>query len=114
MVRDLNRRLGRRIECPTHEAIRGLVQYDWPGNVRELKNVIEKIFITRESGPIDAEDLPSVLPLPLRTPSASDTELRGLREALATCNGNKSKAAEKLNWSRMTLYRKLAKYKLGT
>lgn len=115
MVRDLNRKLGRRIEGITKEAIRALLQYDWPGNVRELKNVMEKIFIARESGPIVAEDLPSVLPLsPPRIPSASDTELRGLQEALATCNGNKSKAAEKLNWSRMTLYRKLAKYKLGT
>ncbi len=115
MVRDLNRKLGRRIEGVTKDAIRGLVEYDWPGNVRELKNVIEKIFITRESGPIVAEDLPSALPLyPPRIPSASDTELRGLQEALATCKGNKSRAAEKLNWSRMTLYRKLAKYKLGT
>jgi DNA-binding NtrC family response regulator len=115
MLRDLNRKLGRRIEGVTKEAIRALVQYDWPGNVRELKNVMEKIFIARESGPIVAEDLPSVLPLaPPRIPSASDTELRGLQEALATCNGNKSKAAQKLNWSRMTLYRKLAKYKLGT
>jgi transcriptional regulator with PAS, ATPase and Fis domain len=115
MERELNRKLGRRIEGITKEAIRALVQYDWPGNVRELKNVMEKVFIARESGPIVAEDLPSVLPLvPPRIPSASDTELRGLQEALATCNGNKSKAAEKLNWSRMTLYRKLAKYKLGT
>jgi DNA-binding NtrC family response regulator len=115
MVLDLNRKLGRKIEGVTKEAIRSLAQYDWPGNVRELKNVIEKIFIGRDAGQIGAEDLSSVLPLrrPPQSETASDSEVRGLREALATCNGNKSKAAEKLNWSRMTLYRKLAKYKLA-
>jgi DNA-binding NtrC family response regulator len=114
MVLDLNRKLGRRIEGVTKEAIRSLVQYDWPGNVRELKNVIEKIFIARDTGQIVADDLSTVLPArrPPQSESASDSEVRGLREALATCNGNKSKAAEKLNWSRMTLYRKLAKYRL--
>jgi DNA-binding NtrC family response regulator len=112
MVQELNRRLGRRIEGVTKEAICRLVQHDWPGNVRELKNVIERIFITRESGRIDEDDLSRVLPQsrPLPSQSATDDELRGLREALVVCNGNKSKAAERLNWSRMTLYRKLAKY----
>jgi DNA-binding NtrC family response regulator len=113
IVLDLNRKLGRRIEGVTKEAIASLVQYDWPGNVRELKNVIERIFITRDSGQIDGDDLCRVLPRRLQhSPSVPDEELRGLREALVVCNGNKSKAAERLNWSRMTLYRKLAKYGL--
>jgi transcriptional regulator of acetoin/glycerol metabolism len=33
-----------------------------------------------------------------------------LLSALLSTNWNKSKAAEKLRWSRMTLYRKIAKY----
>ena len=113
MVLDLNRKLGRRIEGVTKEAIGNLVQYDWPGNVRELKNVIERVFIARDSGIIEMDDLSRLLPrCPLQSQSAPDEELRGLREALVICNGNKSKAAERLNWSRMTLYRKLEKYKL--
>jgi len=111
---ELNRKLGRRIEGLTKDAVSSLVQYDWPGNVRELKNVIERVFITRDSGRIDADDLSQVLPQrPPQIQSAPDEELRGLQEALVVCNGNKSKAAERLNCSRMTLYRKIAKYGLG-
>jgi DNA-binding NtrC family response regulator len=116
MVLDLNRKLSRRIEGATERAISALRQYDWPGNVRELKNVIERIFISRDSGKITEEDLPSEMQRfsakSLSVPYKEEKELQCLRSALATCNGNKSKAAERLNWSRMTLYRKLAKYKL--
>jgi len=112
---ELNRKVGRRIEGLTKDAVSTLVQYDWPGNVRELKNVIERIFVTREGGQIDAEDLMHVLPhcRPIQSQSAPDEELRDVREALVVCNGNKSKAAERLNCSRMTLYRKMAKYGIG-
>jgi DNA-binding NtrC family response regulator len=118
MVFDLNRRLGRRIEGLTSGAIRRLVQHDWPGNVRELKNVMERAFITRDGGAINDEDLSHVLPQRPELSTCTDQqapkdELRGLREALFVCNGNKSKAAERLNCSRMTLYRKMAKYGIG-
>ncbi len=36
-----------------------------------------------------------------------------LLSALHATQWNKSKAAEKLHWSRMKIYRKLAKYKIG-
>ncbi len=112
MVADLNKKLGRRVEGITSGAVRNLTQHDWPGNVRELKNVIERIFITLDESSIGVEDVARVLPQ-AQPPalSATDREKRSLEEALATCQGNKSKAAERLNWSRMTLYRKLAKYK---
>jgi DNA-binding NtrC family response regulator len=41
-----------------------------------------------------------------------DAERRRLLEALTTANWNKSQAAELLNLSRMTIYRKMAKYSL--
>src|SRR5439155_20614442 len=112
MVSDLNRKLGSHIAGMSDEATTCLAQYDWPGNVRELKNLIERIFIVRESGKISAEDVAQLVRPQRLLPSQviESNELRCLREALASCNGNKSKAAERLNWSRMTLYRKLAKY----
>jgi DNA-binding NtrC family response regulator len=114
MMADLNRKLGRHIEGVSDEAVHRLAQYDWPGNVRELKNVIERIFISRESGKIVPDDLPYPVqpPRPLPSQATDEKELSCLRNALATCNGNKSRAAEQLRCSRMTLYRKLAKYRL--
>lgn len=116
IVSDLNRKLGRRIDGVTHAAMQVLVQHDWPGNVRELKNIVERSFIQRESGQITPDDLPGELrrsPTIANATPKDDNEMHSLRDALANCNGNKSKAAERLNCSRMTLYRKLAKYGLG-
>jgi transcriptional regulator of acetoin/glycerol metabolism len=42
---------------------------------------------------------------------ASDERKRIVSTLLAT-NWNKSTAAQKLNWSRMTLYRKISKYNI--
>lgn len=115
VIFDLNRKLGRRIEGVHCAALRQMTQYDWPGNVRELKNVMERVFIARDAGLIDQQDLSPILSprLPqLGQRPVPNEDLRCLKETLASCNGNKSKAAERLSWSRMTLYRKLAKYGL--
>jgi DNA-binding NtrC family response regulator len=97
-----------------------LIHYDWPGNVRELKNLIECLSIAAPSPPISYADLPARF----RQPSAAsgDPALTGdhpeareqdrLRAALEFTNWNKSKAAQRLQWSRMTLYRKMAKYQM--
>jgi DNA-binding NtrC family response regulator len=114
MVYDLNRRMNRRVEPPTREALEKLTQYAWPGNVRELKNVVEKIFITCGNGKITEQDLPDFIrgSISRRTPQPNE-EWRRLQAALISCKGNKKKTAESLCWSRMTLYRKLAKYGLA-
>jgi transcriptional regulator of acetoin/glycerol metabolism len=55
------------------------------------------------------EDLP--WHSPSRAPSAAGLSERDLLlTALEETKWNKSKAAEKLHWSRMTLYRKLVKH----
>jgi transcriptional regulator of acetoin/glycerol metabolism len=97
----------------TEAAARALAAYDWPGNVRELKNVIERVFISRHDGRIDEDELPEMFrPRTASPPARIREELRTLKAALVACQGNKSKAAARLNWSRMTLYRKLARYRL--
>jgi DNA-binding NtrC family response regulator len=113
MVEDLNGKHGRRVEGVTEAGMRGLMEYDWPGNIRELKNVMERVFIDRDAGRITESDLVGILPGNDAQPqSAPNDELHVLRTVLVSCQWNKSKAAEKLNWSRMRLYRKLAKYDL--
>ena len=98
------------------ESLDRLCGYDWPGNVRELRNVVEAALV-RAAGAnrIELRDLPPELraaapPLPPATRAADERER--IRVALQEARGNKSAAAGRLRWSRMTLYRKLALYKL--
>ncbi len=85
-----------------------LQNYDWPGNVRELKHAVEASLVSPSV--ITVGDLPSAIRA--ASPSSGDDEAARLRAALAETNWNRSKAAAKLKWSRMTLYRKMAKYEV--
>lgn len=91
------------------ECLGRLLQYDWPGNIRELKNVIESLFLSDTPLQLQAEDLPGCLG---QEADARKSERDLLLEALFACHWNKSKTAQRLNWSRMTLYRKIAKYQI--
>ncbi len=110
---ELNRKYGRSVEGFTAEASEMLFRYNWPGNVRELKNLLEAVFINLPSRQITLMDLPEQFRKRLNeTAGAPQDERDRLLSALFSTNWNKSRAAEKLCWSRMTLYRKLAKYNL--
>jgi DNA-binding NtrC family response regulator len=90
-----------------------LLQYAWPGNVRELKNVLEAVFVSRPMCKITFTDLPEWFRIhSSHHPQTPLSEPDRLIAALEEVNWNKSKAANKLSWSRMTLYRKMAKYHL--
>ncbi len=107
-----NQSLGKTPEF-TDEFLRVLLQYDWPGNVRELKNVIERLFLMELPTPVGAEHLPAHVRQFLETSgSLSDKERELLISTLFSTKWNKTKAAQMLNWSRMTLYRKIAKYRI--
>ena len=108
MIRKLNLRFDRNVGGLTMES---LIRYNWPGNVRELINLLEATFVNLPSRKIDFVDLPKVFQQKLeRTEGLPENERDRLLSALLTTNWNKSKAARKLHWSRMTLYRKMAKY----
>lgn len=90
-----------------------LLKYDWPGNIRELKNLLEATYISAPSTTITFQDLPKPYQQKFcgsafRPKSERDQVL----SALFSTNWNKSRAAQELNWSRMTLYRKMAKYQI--
>ena len=89
------------------------MDYDWPGNVRELKNLLEATFINA-SRRIKFDDFPELFRRGLRKNYAlSQDERAQLLAALSNNHWNKSKAAQQLEWSRMTLYRKMAKYQIS-
>jgi DNA-binding NtrC family response regulator len=94
------------------EFLRALLEYDWPGNIRELRNLIESLFLRRLPPRVGAEHLPMHLRRCLEKPEKLGDERSRLLSVLLSTKWNKTKAAEKLNWSRMTLYRKIEKYNI--
>jgi DNA-binding NtrC family response regulator len=109
----LNRQLDKEIEGYTQETVAALLDYDWPGNVRELKNLLEATFINA-SRRIKFEDFPELFCRGLqKNQGLTQDERAQLLAALSSNSWNKSKAAQQLQWSRMTLYRKMAKYQIS-
>ncbi len=90
-----------------------LIDYHWPGNVRELRNIVENIVIRSRGNPVAPELVRSLL-RPLRLPKGNsqgetltELEIRRIREALATSQGNKSRAATALGITRRKLYSRM-------
>jgi transcriptional regulator of acetoin/glycerol metabolism len=82
--------------------------------VRELKNVIERLFLMELPTEVGAGHLPAHVRNFLATSgSFSEGERELLIATLFSTKWNKTKAAEMLNWSRMTLYRKIAKHHIS-
>jgi len=111
-IGELNRHLGREVEGFGDDALGPLLRYDWPGNVRELKNLLEEVYVHFRSKWIGFTDLPGQLRCQLANAGQPQTERDLLLSALLSTRWNKSQAAQKLRWSRMTLYRKMAKHEI--
>jgi DNA-binding NtrC family response regulator len=106
-----NRQTGSSVEGFTEDAMDCLIGYDWPGNVRELKNSIESVFIDPPHPRIDMCHL-TMSNQGLQRAYTMAGERDQLLGALKETHWNKSRAAEKLNWSRMKIYRKMTKYNI--
>jgi len=91
------------------DTLAALVQYAWPGNVRELRNVLEALCLERRDL-IVPEHLPRRFLVLMRDRNWHERER--VLAALLSTNWNKTQAAARLHWSRMTLYRKLHKYEI--
>jgi DNA-binding NtrC family response regulator len=104
----LNPQMATHVEAFSSEAWECLARYSWPGNIRELRNLLESVLVNSTSSTISADELPANFRLPLETVRRGERD--DLVEALLATNWNKSKAAEKLQWSRMKLYRKMARH----
>src|SRR5256885_15915915 len=132
-VRTFLRHFGKANEKPlleiTADPMNALLTYSWPGNVRELRTAIEHGVVMARGPKLTLRDLPTnvraaagaSLPGGV-TPAKAfgekstaldlhETEKRLIMQALATTNGNITKAAQKLGISRRTLHRKINELK---
>jgi len=112
-IEELNWQFGREVEGFSEDALEYLTRYDWPGNVRELRNLLEATFINLPPRRISFMDLPEQFRRRLSvTENLPVDERDRMLSALFSTNWNRSKAAQKLHWSRMTLYRKMKRYQV--
>jgi two-component system, NtrC family, response regulator HydG len=96
------------------EAMQALMNYPWPGNVRELQNAIEHAFVTAAGARIALHHLPSEIrraPSPekaLNPKQAAEREM--LIDALKKSGWNRTKAAEMLGTSRVTVWKRMRRF----
>ncbi len=108
----------------TPEAMNCLVSYEYPGNIRELRNEVERAFTLADPGTnIPVELLsphlqkvcapPSDNQVPSLRLAMENFESQYIRNVMARCGGNQTRAAAELGLSRRGLFDKLQKYGLG-
>ena len=109
-------RFGKEVQGIAPDAMRVLLDYDWPGNVRELQHAVERAAILAAGPRITARELPPELRLqdggvPLDSGFDLEEHERALIEkALAQFGGSRRRAAEALNISTVTLWRRIKQY----
>ena len=112
-INKLNQRYHRNIQDLTDEALANLMRYDWPGNVRELMNLLEATYVNPNGKKIRLAHLPPVFRKKLKEgPPSAGNERNYIVSSLISTKWHRANTARKLNWSRMTLYRKILKYNI--
>ncbi len=111
-------RMGKDVRTVSAEAMTLLVRYGWPGNVRELEHAIERAVILARGATITVRELPPEIAQGRSGPRESETldlkanERRLIELALEKFDQNRKRAAEALNISPVTLWRKIKDYQL--
>jgi DNA-binding NtrC family response regulator len=118
-VRRSAARVKRDVETVSAEAMTALMNYHWPGNVRELEHAIERAVIVARGSSIRVRELPPEVSQKAshRAPGADSFDLQAqeratIERALERFRGNRKEAAEALNISTVTLWRKMKQYGL--
>lgn len=112
-VRQFNAKFRRTITGFRGGSVDLLCSYCWPGNVRELRNVMEAAFVNLSQAAEGLVDLPPpVFRQFSRSVPFEINERTNLIRVLSSTAWNKTDAARALRCSRMTLYRKMSRYKV--
>lgn len=133
-IEKYNKRLNKKIEGISDEALALLRAWPWPGNIRELENLMERVILFADGPRIEARDLPEGVrrgmqsapsTSPGATPEVGETPLKDflklrqaeieksfIVQALAKTDGNVTRAAKLLQISRKSLQTKMKEFGL--
>ena len=112
-------RMKKDVRAVSADAMAALMHYRWPGNVRELEHAVERAVILSNTASLRLRDLPPEVTQKSRPRAGDDTldlheqERASIERALKRFDGNRRKAAEALNISTVTLWRKMKQYGLS-
>jgi len=130
MLSNLNQKIGRKIQSLEMSAITELKNYSWPGNIRELENVVTQSVLYTRGNILLGDTVAAVLNQSQSKQSVNaksavtqpednsdiisliELEKHAIVRAVQVMNGNLSAAARKLGISRVTLWRKMEKFKI--
>ena len=108
------------------EALGALEAFAWPGNLRQLENVIQHAVLMSSGPDLLVRHLPAAVQEAMLPPAFDDEGIPGdslhhqrdlaergvIQRALVTSGFNRTRAADALGISRVTLYKKMKKYNL--
>jgi transcriptional regulator with PAS, ATPase and Fis domain len=131
MVARYGTKFGKRLFGVCPEAMRALESFPWPGNIRQLENVIQQAVLTSSGNELKLHHLspvvharPEVAAAAASPPASAyggtlkqsreTTERANILRALEKAGQSRTRAAQLLGVSRVTLYKKMKKYGLFT
>jgi DNA-binding NtrC family response regulator len=112
-------RMKKDVSSVSADAMTALMNYRWPGNVRELEHAVERAVILANNPNIRVRDLPPEITQQSRGRGGDTLDLQEqervmIERALERFGGNRRKAAEALNISTVTLWRKMKQFGISS
>jgi PAS domain S-box-containing protein len=115
LVGKFSRRMGKKIDRVSREAMDRLTGYSWPGNVRELANVLERAVILSDGGALERDHISISEQLAMREPDVTTLDEAERAHILKTLEqtkwvvGGPTGAAKLLGLNRTTLLARMKK-----
>lgn len=129
MIARYGTKFGKKLFSISDDALQALETFPWPGNIRQLENVMQQAVLTSSGNELRLHHLSPMIgpraevPMATVAPSAfagtlkqsrESTERANILRALEKSGQSRTRAAQLLGVSRVTLYKKMKKYGLFT